>query len=52
VLVSGDSRLVMPAGLVKLWRFDPAALDLDPRQWLALAEVQAEPGAAVTLQAP
>ncbi len=52
VLASGESRLVIPAGQVKLWRFDPQALDLDPHDWPALAEALAEPGAAVTLHAP
>jgi hypothetical protein len=43
---------VIPAGNVKLWRFDPQALALDPREWPALAETLAEPGASVTLIAP
>ncbi|HTF90639.1 MAG TPA: sigma-70 family RNA polymerase sigma factor [Planctomycetota bacterium] len=49
---AGNSTLAVPSGRVKLWRFDPETIDMDPSHWSALAETRVEPGATAILRMP
>jgi RNA polymerase sigma-70 factor (ECF subfamily) len=48
----GDGTLTVPAGRLKLWRFDESVIDLDPGRWQALAEIEVLPGGSATLRVP
>lgn len=52
VLTPGASQLVVPAGALKLWKYDEQELDLDPARWPALAEATVAPGEMATLRMP
>jgi RNA polymerase sigma-70 factor (ECF subfamily) len=48
----GDSQFVVPAGRLKLWKFDDKALSVPPEQWPASAEAVVEPGGSAVLRMP
>ncbi|MBK7875611.1 MAG: sigma-70 family RNA polymerase sigma factor [Planctomycetes bacterium] len=49
---AGDPELAVLAGRSKLWRFDPAVLDDDPRTWTALDTADVRAGVLTTLRRP
>ncbi len=52
LMQAGETTMTIPAGRLKLWRFDESVVDLDPSQWPALAEVEVRPGESATLRVP